>query len=114
MDSRDKFKQAILGHYKSISVDKLPLTLLDDLCDKITDFYYDQYTRFREQYPKSIKRYSTFQLKDIDHPQTKKIVVDFLKNEIKTKYRDYSKLLLAMTDKELDELEQWWYNFERL
>jgi hypothetical protein len=114
IDSRDNFKQIIFSHYKNISTDQIPLTLLNSLCDKITDYYYDQYTRFREQYPKSIKRYSTFQLKDIDHPQTKKIIVDFFKNELGTKYRDYSKLLLGMTDKELENFEQWWYDFERL
>jgi hypothetical protein len=114
MDSRESFKQTIFTHYKNISTDQIPFTLLDSLCDKITNFYYNQYTRFRIQYPKSIKRYSTFQLKDIDHPQTQKIVIDFFKNELKSKYRDYSKLLLGMTDKELDDLEKWWYDFERL
>lgn len=114
MDTRDNFKQVIFNHYKNISADEVPITLLNSLCDKITDYYYDQYTRFRKQYPKSIKRYSTFQLKDIDHPQTNKIVVDFFKSELKTQYRFYSKLLLSMTDKELDNFEQWWYDFERL
>ena len=114
MDSQEKFKAVILDHYKNIAGDQIPLTLLDKLCDNITEYYYEQYSRFRRQYPKSIKRYSTFQLKDIDHPQTKKIVVDFFKNELKTKYRDYSKLLLNMTDTELDNFEQWWYDFERL
>jgi len=114
MDSRDNFKQTIFTYYKNISADLIPLTLLSSLCDKIADYYYDQYTRFRQQYPKSTKRYSAFQLKDIDHPQTKKIVVDFFKNELGTKYRDNSKLLLGMTDKELEDFEQWWYDFERL
>ncbi len=114
MDSRDNFKQAIFSHYENISAGQIPLTILNSVCDKITDHYYEQYTRFSKQYPKSIKRYSTFQLKDIDHPQTKKILVDFFKNELKTKYRDYSKLLLNMTDTELDKFEQWWYDFERL
>ncbi|HMS69337.1 MAG TPA: hypothetical protein PKD18_14425 [Saprospiraceae bacterium] len=114
MDSYDSFKQAILGHFKNMSADKVPLNLLDSLCDKITDYYFDQYSRFRKQHPKSIKRYSTFQLKDIEHPQTKKMVVDFLKIEISDKYRDYSKILLSMTVKELNDLEQWWQDFERL
>src|SRR5689334_20822304 len=114
MDSRDSFKQAILSHYNNLSAGKVPSILLDLLCDKIADYYYEQYSRFRKQYPKSIKRYSTFQLKDIDHPQTKKIVVDFFKNEFKTEYKNYSKLLLSMSDKELADFEQWWYDFERL
>ena len=114
MDSQEKFKQVIFDYYKNISGDQVPLTLVDKLSDKITDYYYDQYTRFRKKYPKSIKRYSTFQLKDIDHPQTKKIVVDFFKNKSQTEYRKFSKLLLNMTDKELDNFEQWWYDFERI
>lgn len=114
MDSRDNFKNAIYSHYHTISADQIPLALLDSLCDKVTDYYYDQYTRFRAKYPKSIKRYSTFYLKDIDHPQTKKIVVDFFKDKLLTEYRNYSKLLLCMSDKDLNEFEQWWYDFERL
>lgn len=114
MDSRVSFKETILGYYKNLAVDAVPLTLLDPLCNKIADYYYDQYFRFRKQYPKSIKRYSTFQLKDIDLPQTKKIVVDFFKSELKSEYKNYSKLLLRMTDKELADFEQWWYDFERL
>ncbi len=86
MDSRDNFKQVIFSHYEKISAGEIPLTILISVCDKITDYYYEQYTRFSKQYPKSIKMYSTFQLTNIDHPQTKKIVVDFFKNEFKTKY----------------------------
>jgi hypothetical protein len=113
MDSYDSFQHAILGHYKNMSEDRVPSKLIDSLCDKITDYYYEQYSRFRKQYPKSIKRYSTFQVKDIDHPQTKKMVVDFFKKEIRDNYRDYCKILLDMTDNELDEFEQWWHDFEQ-
>lgn len=55
MDSRDNFKQTIFDHYKKVSIDQIPMTLLNSLCDKVADYYYDQYTRFREQYPKSKK-----------------------------------------------------------
>ncbi len=71
MDSRQQFFDVINDYYSNIVDDKLPPDLLIELCNKITDYYYNQYTRFGKQYPKSIKRYSTFQLKDLDHPDTK-------------------------------------------
>jgi hypothetical protein len=98
MDSREKFKQVILDYYKNIAETQVPFALIDSLSDKVTEYYYEQYSRFRKQYPKSIKRYSTFQLK----------------NTLKTDYKNYSKLLLNLTETELENLEQWWRDFERL
>lgn len=113
MEPQEKFKQVIFDYYKNIVGIQVPFTLVDALSEKIADYYYEQYSRFRRQYPKSIKRYSTFQLKDLDHPSTKKIVVDYFKNTHKTDYKNYSKLLLKMTETELENLEQWWRDFER-
>jgi len=114
MDSRENFKEVILDYYKNIAETQVPLTLIDLLSGKIADYYYEQYSRFRRQYPKSIKRYSTFLLKDLDHPYTKKIVIDFFKDALKTDYKSSSMLLLKMTETELDSIEQWWKDFERL
>ena len=48
MDAYDSFKQVIIGYYNNLSEDRVPSNLLDSLCDKITDYYYDQYARFRK------------------------------------------------------------------
>ena len=61
---------------------------------------------FRAQYPKSIKRYSTFQLKDLDHPQTFEMVINFFKEKLGSDYQKYSRLLLNMTETELKSFEK--------
>lgn len=114
MDSQENFKQAILQYYQNLAGDQVPFILVDKLSDKVTQYYYEQYLRFSKQYPKSIKRYSTFQLKDLDHPSTKKIVIEYFKNALNTEYKKYSGLLLKMTKEEIDAIEQWWIDFERL
>ncbi|MBP6430369.1 MAG: hypothetical protein KA319_01205 [Ferruginibacter sp.] len=114
MDSKEKFKQIIFDYYRNLVVDKIPFLLLDKLCNIITEYYYEQYFRFHKQYPKSFKRYSTFQLKDLNHPQTAKTIIDFFKTESKLNYKEYSKLLLNITEVELEKIEQWWNDFARM
>lgn len=79
---------------------------LDLVSKAIVDYYYEQYQRFGRQYPKSIKRYSTFQLTDLDHPTTFEIIIKTLKEKIGTGYGELTLPFLKMT---LDELRQ----FER-
>ncbi len=70
MDSKQEFKRVIYSHYSEIAGDRVPDKILHELSETISDYYYEQYKRFGKQYPKSIKRYSSFQIKDLDHPTT--------------------------------------------
>lgn len=105
MDSREMFFKIIWTYYNEISDEKIPAELVIGLSDCITDYYYDQYNRFRIQYPKSAKRYSSFQIKDLNHPTTFEMIIKFFKNKLENNYLEYSKIILNMTDSELRTFE---------
>lgn len=106
MDSRDTFLQIIFKHYKNVADGKIPDELLNDLSEKLTDYYYGQYSRFNKQYPKSQKRYSSFQTKDLDHPTTFEIVIKFLKDKVGENYVPSAILLLNISETELKSFEK--------
>ncbi|NEU06838.1 hypothetical protein GZH53_00800 [Flavihumibacter sp. R14] len=106
MDSKDQFHLVIRDYYKDITGDNIPHTLLDQLCQQLSEHFYDQYSRFRDQYPKSVKRYSGFQIKDLDHPFTFELIVKFLKDKLGRDYKEFACLLLNMTEIELADFEK--------
>jgi hypothetical protein len=106
MDSKENFYQVILAYYDKIAKGLVPEELLSGLAKSIADFYYDQYYRFKNQYPKSIKRYSSFQTKDLDHPTTFELVIKYFKERLGANYAEFSGLLLCMTDDELKAFEK--------
>lgn len=103
MDSRDKFLTTIKHEYLRVTKGEVTEDKVDLVSNAVTDYYYDQYQRFEQQYPKSIKRYSTFQLKDLDHPTTFEIVIKVLKEKIGV---DYEKTVLQFLNMTLEELRQ--------
>jgi hypothetical protein len=60
INSKTQFLKTIKGGYLRLTNGCVPEYLLNAVSKAITDYYYDQYRRFRKQYPKSVKRYSTF------------------------------------------------------
>jgi hypothetical protein len=106
MDSKQRFFDTIRKEYLAVTQGQVSEDLIDFISKRITDYYYDQYARFRKQYPKSIKRYSAFQNKDLDHPTTHETIINALKEKVGVDYKKYATLFLNMT---LDELK----SFER-
>lgn len=106
MESRQDFFNSIQNYYLNLSDGKVPIEFVNELSNVVTDFYYEQYGRFGKQYPKSTKRYSCFQLKDLDHPTTFGIVIRYFKNKIGDNYRDFSRQLLKMSEDELFKFEK--------
>jgi len=106
MDSKTTFFKIIFEHYNHISNGELNSELLVEMSNRINDYYYEQYSRFTIQYPKSIKRYSSFQLKDLEHPTTYEIIIKFFKEKSIENYSEYSKLILNMNEIELNTFEK--------
>ena len=106
MDSPEQFKKTIYEYYKKVVTEEFPEQLLNGVVDKLAREFYQQYSRFKKQYPKSKKRYSTFQLKDLDHPQTFESVIEFLKTNIDSNYKKYAGELLSMNEPEVTEFEK--------
>ncbi len=107
---RDFFSK-VRDIYLGRAENQIPEELLVEIISKVTDKLFDDYVRFWNQYPKSRKRYSTLKTEDIDHPFVQYLVTDFIKKVHPNRYREYSKVLLQMDDKEFEEYEKrkHWY-----
>ena len=106
MDSRKQFLDTIRREYYDLTQGKVGTELLDAVSQGITDFYYYQYQRFRKQYPKSIRRYSSFQVKDLDHPNTHELIIKIIKDKVGNEYSNPAAIFLNMTVDELKEFEK--------
>ncbi|WP_139171773.1 hypothetical protein [Flavobacterium noncentrifugens] len=106
MDSKEQFFKIISTYYSNITGDKIPKAFLTGMCVQITDYYYDQYTRSYMHNPKSKKRYSTFDLKDIDHPYTFEIAIKYFKKTDPNQYLHYAALALDMTESDIKDFEK--------
>lgn len=102
MDSKQKFLEIIRKEYFALTLGKVEEDLIDAVSTGVTDYYYEQYQRFRKQYPKSIKRYSSFDLKDLDHPHTHELIINIVKDKLGAEYEKSATCFLDMT---LDELK---------
>ncbi len=106
MDPREAFFKIIHSYYLNLAADEIPIELINEVSDIVTDFYYEQYNRFNRQYPKSAKRYSVFQLKDLEHPTAFEMIIKYFKKKDSDRYKDYSTILLRMTLEELIAFEK--------
>lgn len=106
MDTKQDYFKVIYNYYSERVGEKIPPELLKELSGRITDHYFEQYSRFRELYPKSVKRYSTFKIDDLDHPEVFEIVISFFKEKVGSNYLDYTATVLGITLQELKEFEK--------
>lgn len=106
MEPREAFFKSIHNYYLNLVASKVPIELINGVSDIVTDFYYEQYNRFKRQYPKSAKRYSAFQFKDLEHPTTFEMIIKYFKENDSDNYKDYSMILLRMTLEELIAFEK--------
>lgn len=102
MQSQQEFFKIIYQFYSNRVGEQMPELLLKELSEVIANHYYHQYSRFRIDYPKSVKRYSTFKIEDLDHPEVTEIVIKFFKNKIGD---DYQKMTLIFQNLTLDDLK---------
>ena len=106
MDSFNQFKESIYEHYNKVVTDEYPEQLLIGVAAKLAAEFHEQDSRFKKQYPKSAKRYSTFQVKDLDHPQTFESIIEYLKINAKVEYKKYAGEFLNMNESEVINFEK--------
>lgn len=104
--SKEDFYAIILNYYTDKSQNLVPMELLKSLSVEITNYYFEQYSCFRRQYPKSIKRYSSFKTIDLDHPKTHEMVIHFFRVSAKDDYLIYSSILLGLTKENIIAFEK--------
>jgi hypothetical protein len=105
LEPKDSFRDHIANYFTELAGNQIPIDLLYELIDKITNTQYDNYKRFWNQYPKSRKRYSKLKLEDLEHPFTHYLITDFFKDKEFENYRKFSILLLKLTEKEFIDYE---------
>ncbi|WP_196894721.1 hypothetical protein [Aureivirga marina] len=103
---RKQFLDIIEEEYSNLSQTQISKDLINAVSKRVADYYYNQYQTFKKQYPKSQKRYSTFQIKDLDHPYTYEIIIKVLKEKVGTDYEKYATIFLQMTLNELKKFEK--------
>lgn len=103
IESKEDFYSKVKEYYVGLSVNQIPIELLNEIISKVAGYIYDNYKRFWKQYPKSRKRYSTLKMEDLEHPFVHFMITDFLNKKGIPKSREYLKALLKMNDEELDK-----------
>lgn len=111
MDSQEQFKKTIYRHYKKVVTKEFPEEILNGIIAKLTVEFYEQYSRFQKKYPKSAKRYSKFDVKDLDHPKAYESIIEFLLINVKSDYKKYAKELLNLSESEIKKFEKSRENF---
>jgi hypothetical protein len=112
LESKDSFRNDIANYFTELADSQIQMDLLHELIDKITNTQYDNYKRFWNQYPKSIKRYSKLKLEDLEHPFTHYLITNFFKDKEFENYKKYSMILLKLTEKEFIDYEMNKYQYE--
>ncbi len=74
----------------------------------------EQYRNFRKKYPKTLKRYSTLKVEDIEHDFTLWWIIDFVKNDNEKNYKFICQTLFKMSKNEFDEYEKRRVEFEQM
>tara|TARA_R110000744_G_scaffold151843_1_gene265504 strand:- start:96 stop:467 length:372 start_codon:yes stop_codon:yes gene_type:complete len=112
LEPKNNFQSKIEKYYSELAGEIIPVGLVNEIINDITDDQYETYQRFWKQYPKSRKRYSELKIDDLEHPFTRYKITDLLKKRDKLNYRMYSKILLKMNDDEFDNYEQRKHQYE--
>jgi len=114
MDTKADFHKTIFNHLHGLANGKISDALLEELTERINKYYYEQYSRFAKQYPKSVLRYSTFQIVDLEHPTTYEMIIAFFKGKLGENYAQASEVILKMSSSELKEFEKSRIDFQNM
>ncbi|WBU90774.1 hypothetical protein [Cellulophaga omnivescoria] len=101
LESKKSFYKTIENHYKPIVDDKIPKSILSDLCLYLAHSLHKSYKILRKKHPKSKDRFSKFNTVDLHYPFTQYGITNFLKGKDAVNYTTYCKILFKMNDEEL-------------
>lgn len=110
IESQQDFFEKIYTYYFDLCGCKVEPKYIEIVSKKLSDSFFDQYATFRKSYPKSYKRYSSFDLKDLDNPLTHDLIVKILKE---MRLDDYQKIGACFLNKSLDEFSSYEANRKR-
>ncbi len=106
LDSVEQFSSKIKSYYIDFVGEMISDDVLSVICDFLAAHFHEEYSRFRIQYPKSIKRYSTLKEGDLENPLVMDKVITFCKEKYDKEYQDICSKLFKMTLEELIDYEK--------
>lgn len=112
LEPKKNFHSKIQKYYFELAGNHIPEEIVNELAIKITNYQYETYYRFWNQYPKSRKRYSELKIEDLEHSFTHHEISSFLKQKEPENYRNFSKILLRMNDEVFSNYEIRKYQYE--
>ncbi len=113
-ESKESFFKKIKNYYLSRCKNENYNDNIIMLSKVLTDHFYNQYGDFRKLYPKSKKRYSSFDVKDLDNPLTHDLIIDFSKKHVQTNYIGFCSCLFGMSEQEFLVYEKNRSDFENM
>ncbi|WP_300007413.1 hypothetical protein [uncultured Dokdonia sp.] len=106
MESKIVFFEKIKGYYSKSVNGGVPDTIIYEIAEIIANYQYDSYRNFWKKYPKSRKRYSIFDTKDLNSPYVYWKIMDHLKIKYPDMYERYACAILNSNKEALIELEK--------
>ncbi|GAL82756.1 hypothetical protein JCM19274_2479 [Algibacter lectus] len=93
---------------------KISEDVIAELSKELSESQYEFYKQCWKKYPKSKRRYSEFDLKDLNHPSVHYQIMDFFKSQPNSNYAGLSRQLLNLNETEFTELEKRKNQFENM
>lgn len=104
VESQKRFKNKIHDHFKNRSNGRIPNTDLNEISNFITYQLHNNYKDAWAKYPKSRKRYSKFNVEELEQPYWQIEILSLLKSKYPEEYLNYSVILLHKSKDEVIEL----------
>ena len=111
LEPKNEFRKKIRAHYAAFALDTIPKEIIEDISQIITNDLHNRYRKSWRKYPKSRKRYSVLEMKDLKHPHIYRLIMEYLKTNHPIEYSKYSCILLGMDKAELKEEEKRQFQF---
>lgn len=105
MDSQQDFYQEIKKHYAPIDKN-IDWKLKRELYYNLAYIIHNHYKDCRMQYKKSLKRYSKLKIEDLENDFYKWWIIDFVKTNYSTDYKEVCGQLFNMNQNEFSEYEK--------
>ncbi len=88
----------------NLANERIPVDDLEDISNLISYQQHNRYTDCWTKYPKSRKRYSKFNVEDLDQPYIQIEILSLLKRKYPDNYLNFSTILLDKNKDEIIEL----------
>lgn len=105
LDSKKVFFKNIKAYYSEKNKQIYSEELIEELSGVLADYFFKQYSDFRIEYPKSLRRYSKLKLTDLENPFTHDKIIAFVKEKYPKDYIGFCSQMFGMTKGEFLKYE---------